>query len=90
MIYIQINASDKDVANQWVIDNCDPLATETFIVNKQDEIGNEYCLISLSNDDSEYNQKMIDHFGIFTESQQPISENATLATLQDIPIDNPL
>ena len=42
MIYIQIPASDKDLANQWVRDNVDHSGDDTFVVNKQDDFGNEY------------------------------------------------
>lgn len=64
MVYIAIDSSDKDVANAWVVDNADPQGANTFIENR---VGK--CLISLPDNNSSYNQKMIEQFGTITEEE---------------------
>lgn len=36
---------------------------DTFVVNQVDQDKNEYCLISLPNNDSQFNQALIKQFG---------------------------
>lgn len=83
MIYIQITAAEKDVANQWVRDNVDHSGDDTFVVNKQDDLGNEYCLISLPDNGSDYNNKMIEHFGVWDRIEAPVNGHNAIKLVDD-------
>ena len=99
MIYLFCKAEEAEVNNQWVRDNCDPSAEDTFVPNKIDSDGNEFCLISLPDNDSLYNQKMIAQFGSYNKDpreesvevkEEPImikgklKEVSTMVQLDDI------
>lgn len=58
MIYILIPSIDIESANQWVVDNCDPNGSNTFVDNYNGD-----CLISLPDNNSEYVETMKQHFG---------------------------
>ena len=64
MIQLFVTAADKDTANQYVRDNIDHGAGDTFTVNKQDVSGNQYCVIALPDNGSDYTTKMVAQFGL--------------------------
>jgi len=63
VIYISVPEGQKDSANFWVQQNVDPSAEVTFILNKQDSIGNKFCVISMPSNGSIYNNAMSEKFG---------------------------
>ena len=80
MIYITTKAADAGTNNQWVIDNLDPAGSSTFVPNRQDSMGAQWCLISLPDNGSDFVEGMKSHFG-FTSRPDPV--------LQPLPSDSP-
>lgn len=68
MIYLLINSTDKETANQYVCDNIDLGSTDTFTENFKGK-----CLISLPDDGSDYTEKMKTKFG-YTEELPELQE----------------
>lgn len=71
MIYITIPANRIIEANTFV-KTIDPTAVDSFVVNQVDELGNEFCLISLPDNGSEYNKKMVEHFSKSDEDPREV------------------
>jgi hypothetical protein len=70
MIYIGVTQDLIAESNQYVIDNIDPTAENTFIVNMENvTTGVQYAVISLPDNHSTYNNKMVRHFGIIDISE---------------------
>jgi hypothetical protein len=73
MLYITLPKSKITKANQWVVANVDKYGENTFIINKEDDDGNEFAVISFPDDGSDYAMKMLAQFG----------ENADTTRLED-------
>lgn len=59
MIFICISDTDREAYNDWIRENVDPTAKETFVTNREDpETGDKYCLISIVDNGSEYSEAM--------------------------------
>lgn len=77
MIYLSIRKENIEEANKWCKENVDFQGGEnTFTLNKVDRDGNKFCLISLPDDGSEYNKKMIEKFGKHNEDPRKVEVNA--------------
>jgi hypothetical protein len=68
MVYIVIDSSTKDEANQYVRDNIEHGATDTFTENFKGQ-----CVISLPDNGTEYTEKMKEHFG-FSEEMPEVEQ----------------
>ena len=63
MIYFTIPKKNIKQENKWIKDNLDKFSdTDTFIINKEDDSGNEFAVISIPDDGSTYAEEMKKHF----------------------------
>ena len=80
MLYITLPKSKITKANQWVVANLDRYGENTFVVNKEDDAGNQFAVISFPDDGSHYAEEMKAKFG----------ENADTTRLEDNYNDTPV
>lgn len=62
MIYICIPESQIATANQWVRDNLDKQAQNTFVANRKDGGSAKYALASIVDNGTAYSEGMKTHF----------------------------
>jgi hypothetical protein len=82
VIYISILSENLKEANKFMRETFHEEG-DTFVVNQKDQDGNEYCLISIPNNDSPYNQAIIKQFGSH-ESKDPRKVEVTKPSAQTL------
>jgi hypothetical protein len=70
MIFIAIQEADLEAANTFTKETFHETGN-SFVVNKTDG-ENNYCLISLPNNGSAFNQTLIDQFGVYEEDPRRV------------------
>lgn len=67
MLYFTIPAENAEAENKWIIENLDHGAGDSFVVNKEDEAGNQFCVISIPDDGKSYTTTMKEHFADYID-----------------------